>query len=583
MNPNGHPCHHRAKRIITFAAISIFFWIMSECSCAAPPNDFNFVALSLTAYRLDAEMDFGARGFTATATLTIRNDSKTEITNFPFTLFDRFQADSTGNIKDAGLEEYIAPRAKSILLYYLTEPLKPGQTADAVIRFRSKSGESPLSMLGFAPCVAYENTVHLTTGCFPMPLSFPSSEERTGLPVDVYLPDRNIPTTIRLVVPENTPMAPIGDIKDTETHDGLTTYRIESPYLNLAFVAGQGYVVESLNYDGIDFQFAYLTEWKNNNLILKKKDMEETARMLKSCYDYYGRRFAPLKTKKIILLNTSTMGIFGLETESPFVIIAMPHFGGGKFHEDFYTLAHEMGHWWWGPPYVRTFPDDAYHETLLRNVDPYHIWLWESSTEFFTFEAMAAVNGTTWLQEYSHYASIGNPPLGERATKSVISHPDELMFNKGVWVWRALAWKMGDKKFARLIHEVFSRFRNDYISREKFEALVAEITEGSYDQFFAEWLFLSAVPDYVISGVRRDRQKGRWIVTVANKGATHMPVPVAAVGNNGKVIQQQIVRLGPNEKATTHFNMNPGISLFEIDPEKHILQKSFQNDRFKIK
>lgn len=574
--------HGTYPRVSTkiFFVIWLFFGLTAACCRAELPFNTNYVPLSLLAYRLDVQLDPGTQSLAGAATLTIRNDAQEEISNIPFTMFSGFEASPAENVKEYELDGLLM--AKNVLVFDLPQPLAPGQTAEAVIRFQTKPVADPLSFFGFVPCVVDENIVHLTTGCFPVPLSFPTPYGRIGLPPDAYLPDMNIPTQIRLTLPEDAPLAAIGDIMETEKHDGVATYRIESPYFNLAFVAGRGYTVESLNYGGIEFQFAYLNEWKDKGLVFQRKEMEETARLIKSYYDFFSSRFAPLPTEKIILLNTATRGIFGIETESPFIIIAMPKLLDGWYRQHFYIVAHEMGHWWWGPPYVKTFPDDPYHSSGVRNIDPYHIWLWESSTEYFTFEAMAAANGTSWLQEFSHNNTMEDPPLGESASKSIISHPDDLKFDKGVWVWRALAWKMGGEKFTKLIHEIFARFKSDYVTREKFEALVEEIEGETYDQFFVEWLFLSDIPDYVISDVVEDESSNAWLVTVKNNGATHMPVPVAAFGKDGKAVQQQIVNLGPNEKVIVNFGLNSGIAGFEIDPEKHILQKSFGNDRFEM-
>ena len=399
-----------STKITSHAWIGLVFvtWLCfgltaTYCHAELPFNAY-YVELSLLAYQLDVQLDFKSQTLTGAATLTIRNDSQEEINNIPFTMFNGFEAFPAGNVKEYDLEGMFS--AKHALVFDLPHPLAPGQTAEAVIRFQTKPDAEPVSFFGFVPCVIDENTVHLTTGCFPVPLSFPTPDGSIGLPPDVYLPDMNIPTQIRLTIPEGSPLAAIGDITETEKHDGAATYRIESPYFNMAFITGHGYAVESLNYEGIEFQFAYLKEWPDAGFFYQRKDMEETARLVKSYYDFYNSRFTVLPTNKIVLLNTGTMGIFGIETESPFVIITQPIIRDNELRQHFYAVAHEMGHWWWGPPYVRTFPDDPYHQSGIRNIDPYHTWLWESSTEYFTFEAMAAANGTGWLQEFTHNNSI---------------------------------------------------------------------------------------------------------------------------------------------------------------------------------
>lgn len=164
-------------------------------------------------------------------------------------------------------------------------------------------------------------------------------------------------------------------------------------------------------------------------------------------------------------------------------------------------MAHEIAHQWFG--------------NSVTEQDWHHIWLSEGFATYFTTCYLEHEYGELRLRSSMQQArarvlrAYENRPAPVIDT-TIINYMNLLNANsyqKGAWVLHMLRNELGDRMFIHAIRTYYSRFRNKTALTSDFINSVEEISGKDLSDFFYQWLYVSEIPELIISYTYNTRKK----------------------------------------------------------------------------
>jgi len=206
----------------------------------------------------------------------------------------------------------------------------------------------------------------------------------------------------------------------------------------------------------------------------------------------------------------------------------------------FWIAAHEAAHSWWG-------------HIVQDGEGPGGIVMSEGTANFATRLLIEQLRGPQ--------PSIGFATRGEAAYGEFRQPSDEkplagtyrfrpgdplVIYEKGGWAMWMLMHHMGREAFFEGTRDYFRTYHNnsDHPVVQDFVAVMRRhaADKAAFDDFARQWFFGIVIPEYQLSGAKKEQRGGEWEVTVRvkNAGTGRMPVEIAAVagprwGEDGRV------------------------------------------------
>ncbi|HEY7543467.1 MAG TPA: tetratricopeptide repeat protein, partial [Blastocatellia bacterium] len=149
--------------------------------------------------------------------------------------------------------------------------------------------------------------------------------------------------------------------------------------------------------------------------------------------------------------------------------------------------------------------------------------------------------------------------------------------SKGPLVLRLLAETMGRDKFISLIRALFSAGQNKIVTNEELRLELAKAGGAETDKLFRQWVETIIEPDLVIGIPQATDSPGVQRVNLRNLGTGDVTAKILAVTASGKQIASSIPI--PSESlVSADIQTSEKISSVEVDPDKLIIQTSYDND-----
>jgi hypothetical protein len=184
-------------------------------------------------------------------------------------------------------------------------------------------------------------------------------------------------------------------------------------------------------------------------------------------------------------------------------------FGGGanisKFNKD--TVAHEVGHQWWGG--------------LVTNANFRNYWFVETMAEVSSAIYVERTQGKKkYLEKVAGWRKVfeDNGPLnsvqngyttyaGEGARAAVSN-----IYNKGPYAFHIFRSTFGDEKFYALLKAMAQELQHKEIVTRQMQDVMEKVVGGNMDWFFDQWIRGVGVPQYALSWTKRKNEQGKWVV-----------------------------------------------------------------------
>lgn len=338
---------------------------------------------------------------------------------------------------------------------------------------------------------------------------------------------------------------------------------------------------------------------------------EANARLLatyaREILDYHQARFGPYSYKRLVIVESSASGYFGMAADG-FVMLGSSFF----FEKDLgvtgmldrlteYVLAHEIAHQWWGIGIgadlnAENFLSEAFSEYLAvtyfeekyGEFGPNLIKLERSGLlEKFIQSQLGYLNLREHFNELPYVLA-----RKDRFDEAIIKPQQDVryanyssvrLYNKGYLVLRALRGLIGHEKMNQLLQTAQERWAHKLIQIGDFEALAEEISGQDLKEFFAAWLHRDGDPapflDYAVTGIETtplgqskgqpiDPNSDRYLVRVhlERKGSIHMPVTIVAVSE----LEEEFSYIYDSDRPTEiwEFRAKHPIKEVRVDPQE---------------
>ena len=246
----------------------------------------------------------------------------------------------------------------------------------------------------------------------------------------------------------------------------------------------------------------------------------------------------------------------------------------------FLVTAHETAHQWWG-------------NLLTPGKGPGGNILSEGTSHFSTLLLLEQVKGVRARMEAAKRIEEN---YGERrradAERALVwidgtrEGDNTVTYDKGGWVFWMLLQHMGRDRALAGIRQFMHDWAGtpDHPMLQDFVASMRPFAPdpAAFDAFTKQWFFEVVLPEYELTGARKERAGKEWTVTVRvrNSGTGRMPVAVAAVRGERFAEGEGKVKPGYRDARTT-LTLGAGESktitiLCPFDPEKVVVDPDVQ-------
>ncbi len=148
---------------------------------------------------------------------------------------------------------------------------------------------------------------------------------------------------------------------------------------------------------------------------------------------------------------------------------------------------------------------------------------------------------------------------------------------KGPLVLRMLAESVGRDKFISILRALFNGAQNKIVTNEEFRHELAKTGGAGTENLFRQWIETIIEPDLIIGIPQPSDNPAVQRVNLRNLGTGDVAVRVMAVTASGKQITASVT-VASESLASVDIQTAEKISSVEVDPEKFIIQTSYDND-----
>ena len=247
--------------------------------------------------------------------------------------------------------------------------------------------------------------------------------------------------------------------------------------------------------------------------------------------------------------------------------------GGGMEHQtmtgmgsfDFFLVAHELGHSWFGD-YVTcaTWQD---------------IWINEGFATFANYMATEVLGPdlAAGEREYRFNMALLEPegsvyiPASEAENTGRIFSWN-LSYNKGMALVYMIRYELQDDElFYRILREFIARYANSNATGMDFKAVLEELSGKDFTDFFDQWYFGEGYPIYSASWEQDGSQLNLQVTQTGSSEQTplfRMSMEYRLTWNGGDTT----IRVFHDEPVENYVITIPGeVDSVEIDPDNHVL------------
>jgi len=232
---------------------------------------------------------------------------------------------------------------------------------------------------------------------------------------------------------------------------------------------------------------------------------------------------------------------------------------------EFYLLAHELGHSWFGN-YVTcaTWQD---------------IWINEGFATFAGYLAteVLAPEYADGEREYRYERALLEPDGSVYVPEEDIDDPSRifsgnLSYNKGMALLYMIRYEMQDNDlFYLTLRNFLDRYANDVATGMDFKEVLEETTGRDFTDFFMQWYFGAGYPIYEVSW----EQVGSTLTLHTTQSTSSTQTPLFKMPMEYKIVHaggDTTVRVfhGANEESY-QFQIHQMVSDIVIDPGNHVL------------
>lgn len=584
-------------------------------------------------YLLKVSLDPEDRVISGTATVEYTNDSATALPHLYFLLMPNYSREPNPHLAPAVLDssywngfdpawtkvfsvktpegqalEFALERGpdwfqtysldETLLRVVLPQPLEPGQRTTVVIEFETKFPHITGPDEGF-----HSGIFTWRFGWSPIPV--PATELIDGryiaprpyykflMPAVLY--------ELELTLPEEYTVAAGADHQTEEPLKELKGQKLvrvtsDVPVRSIPFQIGEKLKKYELHED-IPILVYYRPGHEANARLL--------ATYASEILDYYQTHFGPYDYKRLVIVESSSDGYFGMAADG-FLILGSSFF----FEKDLgvagmldrlteYVLAHEMAHQWWGIGIgadlnAENFLSEAFSEYLsityfeekYGEFGPNLIQMERSGLlEKFIQSQLGYLNLRRHLSELpyvlAHKDRFDEAIIKPQQDVRYLNYSAVRLYNKGYLVLRALRGLLGHETMNRILQTAHERWAHRVITVGEFEGLVEEISGKDFTEFFNAWLHRDDDPapylDYAVTGFEtqplelpkdapKDAEKYLVRVFLQRKGSIHMPVTVVAVSE----LDEEYTYIYESDKPTEtwEFRSKRPIKEVRVDPNE---------------
>jgi aminopeptidase N len=277
-------------------------------------------------------------------------------------------------------------------------------------------------------------------------------------------------------------------------------------------------------------------------------------------------------TKQLLELESSLFGPYPWADEK--YGHCMAPFGGGMEHQtmtsigffDFQTVAHELGHQWWGDKTTcRTWHDIFINESFAAYTE--HLVL-EYLEPNQAAPQMLSVHNNVMSQPGG---SVYNPDTSD--VNRIFS--SRLSYDKGGAVLHTLRFVINDDSlFFKGLRNYSNEFADSTASIDDFKHSMANYTGMNFDQFFTQWIYGEGYPTF---NVKWNQPGGTLILKSIQTVSTSSVTPLFITPIQYKIqrnIGDTIIRV-MHQQNTEQYVMNmPGtVTGIVFDPNNWIINK----------
>ncbi|MGQ9478226.1 MAG: M1 family aminopeptidase [Candidatus Bipolaricaulia bacterium] len=578
-------------------------------------------------YALQVQLDPQARTLAGRETVEYYNDSQAELDSLYFLLLPNFGRERNPYLDSSYIdeqywdgfdpaylliEEVRAPTTGERLEYELLEsppelqtyslkdtllrvrlpkPLLPGQTASVELAFLTKF-----------PAMTVGDQCHhreIFTWRFGWnPIAIPAKSLVEGFPqppAEGYL-KFELPSAwyeAELTLPKDYILASGAEEQELlgvgeEGDQRKQTFRLRNnrPVRSIPFSAGPEFSSYALEHRGTMIEVYYLP------------DHGATARLLATyaaeILDYYEERYGPYGRKRLVLVESSARGLFGMGADGLIIL------GDSWFREKDlgvrglldrlteYLLAHELAHMWFGIGVgadfnAENFLSEGFAQYL--SITYYEEKYGAFGPNLFIFKQKGLLQSLIdyYLGFYNlrqHNVELPYLEVFKDRFDEALIKPEKAvefgnystvrLYDKGYLVLRALAGELGREKMEELIRRAYQEFDRRILAVPDLLRLAEEVSGLELEGFFHDWLYSAEFVDYGIERVEQKwRERDRVYLTrieLVRRGGGALPVEVVALTEAGERLQQSWGATEP--KGVLEFESSSPVKEVQVDPQE---------------
>ncbi|KPJ68662.1 hypothetical protein AMJ44_05870 [candidate division WOR-1 bacterium DG_54_3] len=267
---------------------------------------------------------------------------------------------------------------------------------------------------------------------------------------------------------------------------------------------------------------------------------------------------------------------YGMVILSPFYYAGMEHqtlssiYRTGLVGNDYYLMAHEMSHMWWGDMvtcfgWVNVWLNEGfatYSDALYRERREGH--------QAF-LNTMISRRYVYFADEANHPRPLYDPTLGDLFC---LGHD----YYKGSWVLHMIRYLCGDDvTWLNFMATYRDSFEYGNASTDDANAILNQVLGGNYDWFFDEWVYDMGYPRYdIVWSKVYEAPNWRLIMDITQvqtigPAVFHMPLPIGVEYTTGDTILTMAIDASPwHHECVLPFEPT-GIT---VDPETWIIQQN---------
>jgi len=284
-------------------------------------------------------------------------------------------------------------------------------------------------------------------------------------------------------------------------------------------------------------------------------DYGQAKEILPFFIDYVG----PYGYKK--LANVQSKTIFGGLENANTIFYAENTVTGTRKSES--LLAHEIAHQWFG--------------NMATEKSFAHLWLSEGFATYMTILYMENKYGkdtAMYMLKEDREQVIKSLVTYKRSvvdeTSNYMSLLNSNSYQKGGWILHMLRKELGDTIFHKAIRAYYSQYANSNADTRDLQKVFEKTSGKDLSAFFDQWLYSPGVPEIEVKWFNA-MKTGKTVVVVRQlqeKGFV-FPLTLKFTGRSGKTTIKKVNII--NRYTEFEFELDPGISKLELDPETALL------------